>query len=66
MPESYARAKWNKENTKLYAIRVNRNQDPKIIEFMEGKTANAVIKKALYLLMAQEEAEKAAQEENKQ
>lgn len=45
MKESERR--WKKENTTMVAIRLNKNTDSDILEFLEGKQNQTVIKAAL-------------------
>lgn len=54
-PDSEAKKKWMKENTTTITVRLNHNQDKELVEFMQGKPGAATIKKALHLLMEQEE-----------
>ena len=52
--DSEAKKKWMKENTTVLTVRLNHNQDPELVEFMKDKPGAATIKKALRLLMEQE------------
>lgn len=45
MKESERR--WKKENTTMVAIRLNKNTDSDILEYLEGKQNQTVIKAAL-------------------
>lgn len=42
-----AERRWKKENTTMVAIRLNKNTDSDILEFLEGKQNQTVIKAAL-------------------
>lgn len=45
---------WNKENTVFIGIRLQKTTDNDIIIYLHGKTKQAVIKKALRLLIKTE------------
>ena len=45
---------WNKENTVFIGIRLQKSTDNDIITYLQGKTKQAIIKKALRLLIKTE------------
>ena len=47
MYESEAKRKWQKENTVQVPLKLQKSTDADIIEYLEGKVKNAVIKAAL-------------------
>jgi len=47
MPDSAKKKKWMAENTITAAIKINRNQDPEIIEYYGGKVTGSDIRLAL-------------------
>lgn len=47
MAESEAHKRWVKENTVFIGIRLQKNTDKAILEFLEGKKNQTVIKAAL-------------------
>ena len=47
MPETEAKKKWQKENTEFIGVKLQKSTDADIIEFLQGKVKNAVIKAAL-------------------
>lgn len=47
MPESEAKKKWQKENTEFIGVKLQKSTDADIIEYLDGKVKNAVIKAAL-------------------
>ena len=47
MYESEAKRKWQKENTVQIPIKLQKSTDADIIEFLDGKVKQAVIKQAL-------------------
>ena len=57
MPESDARKEWTKKNTVHLGIKLQRSTDADILSYLEGKSTQAEIKKALRLLISQNEKE---------
>ena len=47
MADSPAKKAWQKNNTVLIAMRLNKNQDEEIIEFLHGKNVAGTMKLAL-------------------
>lgn len=47
MYESDAKRKWQKENTVQVPLKLQKSTDADIIEYLDGKVKNAVIKAAL-------------------
>lgn len=45
--QSKAKADWMKENSKMYGVRVMKNTEKDIWDFLQGKEASKVIKAAL-------------------
>ena len=45
--QSQAKADWMKENSKVFGIRVMKNTEQDIWDFLQGKNASEVFKKAL-------------------
>ena len=45
--QSQAKADWMKENSKVFGIRVMKNAEQDIWDFLQGKNASEVFKKAL-------------------
>ena len=45
--QSQAKADWMKENSKVFSIRVMKNAEQDIWDFLQGKNASEVFKKAL-------------------
>lgn len=52
--QSEAKQRWMKENSKVFGVRVMRNTEPDIFQYLEGKVPAEEFKKGLRLLMAQE------------
>lgn len=52
--QSEAKQTWMKENSKVFGVRVMRNTEPEIFEYLEGKVPAEEFKKGLRLLMEQE------------
>jgi len=52
MTHSDAHKKWMQENTVMMSIRLQKKTDADILEYLEGKTRQAVIKAALREYMA--------------
>ena len=52
--QSEAKQKWMKENSKVFGVRVMRNTEPEIFQYLEGKVPSEEFKKGLRLLMSQE------------
>lgn len=55
--ESDARKKWTKENTVKICAKLQRSTDSDIVQYLDGKSAQAEIKKALRLLIETERKE---------
>ena len=64
--QSEAKQEWMKNNSKMFGVRVMRNTEADIFEYLEGKVPSEEFKKGIRLLIAQEEAKKAAHEKNQQ
>jgi hypothetical protein len=45
--QSQAKADWMKENSKIYGVRVMKNSEPDLWDFLQGKEASKVFKSAL-------------------
>lgn len=45
--ESEAHKRWMRENSKIYGVRIMKNSEPDLWEFLQGKEASAIIKLAL-------------------
>lgn len=45
--ESEAHKKWMKENSKIYGVRIMKNSEPDLWEFLQEKESSAIIKLAL-------------------
>ena len=45
--ESEAHKRWMRENSKIYGIRIMKNSEPDLWEFLQGKESSAIIKLAL-------------------
>ena len=56
MSESEAKKNWMKENAKVFGVRVMRNTEQDIFDYLEGKQPSTEFKKGLRLLIAQEKA----------
>ena len=54
MPESEATRAWKKKNTVMINARLQRSTDADILQYLEGKSIQAEIKKGLRLLIAAE------------
>ena len=54
MPESDARKEWTKKNTVHLGIKLQRSTDADILSYLDGKSTQAEIKKALRLLIEKE------------
>lgn len=59
MPESEARKEWTKKNTVHISAKLQRSTDADILSYLEGKNNQTEIKKALRLLISQNEKEQA-------
>ena len=51
---SEAKQRWMKENSKVFGVRVMRNTEADIFEYLEGKTPAEEFKKGIRLLIEQE------------
>ena len=51
MADTAAHSAWMKENTVVISIRLQKNTDSDIIEFLKDKSKQGVIKQALRLMM---------------
>lgn len=58
MPESEAKKAWKKENTVMIHARLQKGTDADILAYLEGKSVQAEIKKALRYYMARQGDEK--------
>ena len=47
MPESDAKKKWQKENTEFIGLKLQKSTDADILQFLDGKVKQAVIKAAI-------------------
>ena len=47
MYESEAKRKWQKENTEFIGLKLQKSTDADILQFLDGKVKQAVIKAAL-------------------
>ena len=47
MYESEAKQKWQKENTVFVGLKLQKSTDADIIQYLDGKVKNAIIKAAL-------------------
>lgn len=47
MYESEAKRKWQKENTVMISVKLQKSTDADILAFLEGKSKQTIIKKAL-------------------
>jgi len=47
MADTKAHAAWQKENTVMVSVRLQKSTDSDILEFLDGKSKQAVIKEAL-------------------
>ena len=45
--ESEAHKRWMRENSKIYGVRIMKNSEPDLWEFLQGKESSAIIKLAL-------------------
>lgn len=54
MAERESVRRWKKENTRNLTVTINRNTDKDLFEYLEGKTIGETVKKALRLLMENE------------
>ena len=54
MPESEAKKRWMRENTKVYSVKVTKTTETDIIEYLEGKQPATEFKKGIRLLIEQE------------
>ena len=54
MPESETRKAWTKANTVKICAKLQRSTDADIVQYLDGKSAQAEIKKALRLLIETE------------
>lgn len=45
--QSQAKQEWMKKNSKVFGVRVMKNTEPDIWEFLQGKDVSAVLKTAL-------------------
>ena len=45
--ETEAHKRWMKENSKIYGVRIMKNSEPDLWEFLQGKESSAIIKLAL-------------------
>ena len=58
MAETKAHAEWMKENTVVVKARLQRSTDADILQYLDGKSQAAEIKKGLRLLIEQEKEER--------
>ena len=56
--QSQAKQDWMKENSKMYGVRVMKNTESDIFEYLQGKIPSEEFKKGIRLLIAQESAQK--------
>ena len=54
MAVSQAQTEWQKKNTVMVSVRLQKGTDADILKFLEGKQKQTVIKQALRLLMETE------------
>ena len=47
MYESEAKQKWQKENTVVVSLKLQKSTDADILQYLDGKVKNAVIKAAI-------------------
>ena len=59
--QSEAKQTWMKNNSKNFCVRVMKNTEKDIFDYLEGKTPAEEFKKGIRLLIAQEVAQKAQQ-----
>lgn len=45
--ETEAHKRWMRENSKIYGVRIMKNSEPDLWEFLQGKESSAIIKLAL-------------------
>lgn len=55
MPESKAKKAWMRANTTVITVKFTHSTEQRYLDFLKGKKAATTIKKALDLLMEQEE-----------
>ena len=55
--QSQAKQDWMKENSKMYGIRVMKNTEADIFEYLQSKTPSEEFKKGIRLLIEMEKAQ---------
>ena len=58
MPDSEAKKRWGKENMLLIGLKLHRTKDADIIEYLDGKPRQTIIKDAIRRMIATETAQK--------
>ena len=56
--QSEAKQKWMKENSKVFGVRVMRNTEGDIFDYLEGKEAATEFKRGIRLLIEKENEDK--------
>lgn len=56
--QSEAKQKWMKENSKVFGVRVMRNTEGDIFDYLEGKEAATEFKRGIRLLIEKEKEDK--------
>lgn len=54
MPDSKAKKDWMKENTTFIGIKLNNKTDKDILDYLDGKSKQTEVKRALRLLIESE------------
>ena len=57
MPETEAKKKWQKENTVMIPVKLQKSTDAAILAYLDGKNKQGEIKRALRLLIETEKKE---------